>query len=79
MFVYVIHNKTKNKRFVGLAINTNNPVAYHTDRKVVTALHNDLKAGDLFSWDKLATPASLGVAEEMTELYIKALKPEYNV
>jgi hypothetical protein len=79
MFIYVIHNETKNKRFVGLAINTTNPVAYHKDRKVVDALHNDLKAGDVCSWVKLASPASLEVCERILDKYIDNLNPEYNV
>jgi hypothetical protein len=79
MFIYVINNETKNKRFVGLAINTTNPVAYHKDRKVVDALHSDLKAGDVCTWTKLAAPATLTMCEKMLDKFIVSLNPEYNV
>jgi hypothetical protein len=79
MFLYQLTNKTKNKRFVGLAINYQNPVEYHKARKIIPPLYDDLRMGDVFEYVILARPRSLNVAERLEEQYIKTLKPEYNV
>jgi hypothetical protein len=79
MFLYLLENKTKNKKFVGLAINYTDPIKYHTERKIVPELHRDLLSGHEFECRRLANPRSLTVAENLERMYINKANPEYNV